>query len=117
MEINTQRIIQTLLRIIHHISDTEYQKRVWIRAEGPEVDDFDETCNWFFDVGDPVLESYKEYGITDDQYQVLKDFRDKFEAFSDENSWPPFFIDTPKWARIVELAKEVLKVFEYKLSQ
>ena len=113
MEINRKQIINTLLRIIDHISDREYQERVWIRGEGPEVDDFDETCCNFFPEGDDVIEKYIDFGITESQHQVLKMFRDKFRAFSDENDLPEEFIDAPEWAEIMNSAKDVLKAFNY----
>jgi hypothetical protein len=107
-------ILSEFLRTVLHISDKEYQKRIWIRGEGPEVDDFDETVCYFFQIGDGILDEYKDFGISEDQYQILKKFRNEFEIFSDENDWPQNFIDTPEWARIMEMAKEVLKAFNYK---
>lgn len=54
---------------IEGISDKEYQKRGWIRGEGLEVDDFDETtCNFFQD-GNGVIQNYKDFGLTDKQHQ------------------------------------------------
>ena len=106
-------ILNEHLRNIYHISDKEYQRRVWIQGKGPECDDFDETCCHFFDDGDPMLENYKDFSITDNQYQILKRFRDRFRSFSDDNYWPPEFIDTPEWNEITEMAKAVLKAFNY----
>ena len=57
-------ILANFLETIEGISDKEYQKRVWIRGEGPEVDDFTETVCHFFDDGDPILKKYKEYSST-----------------------------------------------------
>lgn len=108
-----KQILNSVLETIEGIADKEYQIRVWIRGEGPEVDDFDETCCNFFDDGDPLLENYREFGITETQYLVLKEFRDEFRVFSDENYWPPDFIDTFEWAKIMNLAKDVLKVFNF----
>jgi hypothetical protein len=108
-----KQILNSVLETIEGISDKEYQKRVWIRGAGPEVDDFDETCCNFFGDGDPILENYKEFGLTEAQYLVLKKFRDNFRAFSDENYWFPEFIDTPEWAKIMDLAKDVLKAFNF----
>jgi hypothetical protein len=108
-----RNIINQHLKNIHHISDKEYQKRVWIRGEGPECDDFDETVNYFFGEMDSILDEYKKFWITDSQYQILKKFRDKFRAFSDGHSYEPLFIDTPEWSEITEMAKEVLKAFDY----
>ena len=106
--------METFIRVVDHISDKEYQRRIWIRGEGPECDDFDETCCHFFDDGDPVLENYKDFGITDSQYRILKRLRDQFDVFADENDWPADFIDTQEWDEIVRMAKEVLKAFNYK---
>ncbi len=58
-------ILNQFLRNIFHISEKEYQKRVWIRGEGPECDDFDETVCHFFDDGSPIIDNYQAYGITD----------------------------------------------------
>lgn len=109
-------ILNEHLRNISHIANKEYQKRVWIRGEGPEVDDFDETVCHFFDDGDPVLEKYKEYNITEKQYQLLVQFRDSFESFIDgpRPYLPEDFINTPEWEQIMNLAEDVLKAFDYK---
>jgi len=108
-----KRMLNNLLEIILDISDKVYQKRAWIRGEPPGTD-FDETCCQFADFGDPILENYKDYGITENQYNILKKFRDKFRTFSDDNHWPQKFIDTPEWAIIMNLAKDVLNTFNYK---
>ena len=110
-------ILNLVLGVTADIADKEYQKRVWIRAEGPEWDDFDETCCHFFQEGDGVLEKYKAFGITENQYYILKNFRDVFRAFSNENDLPQEFIDTPEWTRITEMATEVLKAFNYQKSR
>ncbi len=102
------------LKNIQLIADKEYQRRVWIRGEGPECDDFDETCCRFFDDGDSVFQNYKDFWITNNQYEILKKFRDEFEVFADNNNWPQLFIDTPEWDAIVEMAKEVLRAFHYR---
>jgi hypothetical protein len=106
-------VLNEHLRNISHISDEAYQRRVWIRGEGPECNDFDETVCHFFDVGNLILEHYKDYGITDSQYQMLMKFRNEFEAFSDENHFPPEFIASPEWKKIMEMAQEIVKAFNY----
>jgi hypothetical protein len=116
MEIERNQILISFLETIEGISSKEYQRRVWIEGRGPECDDFDETVNWFFDDGRLVLKKYKDFGITDIQYLLLKKFFDEFEAFSDEHDWPPEFIDSPEWTKISEMAKEVLKAFHWKKS-
>jgi hypothetical protein len=100
---NKRYILNEHLKNISHISDKEYQQRVWNRGEGPEVDDFDETVCHFFDDGDPILEKYKDYGITDDQCHLLIKFRAAFDTFvygprpylSEE------FVNTPEWTKVI----------------
>lgn len=112
-EENRRYILNEYLRIIHIISDKDYQRRVWILGES-SGSDFDEICCLFFgDIGDPILEHYKDFWITNSQYCILKKFRDRFSSFSDEHSYEPAFIDTPEWNEITEMAKEVLKSFNY----
>jgi hypothetical protein len=117
MDIDREQILISVLETIEGISDKEYQKRVWILGKGPEVDDFDETvCNFFGD-GDPLIENYKDFGITENQYQLLKKFRDKFNDFCRGPALiyylPQLFINTPEWEEITEMAKEVLKAFKF----
>ncbi|NGX37736.1 MAG: hypothetical protein K1000chlam2_00898 [Chlamydiae bacterium] len=110
-----KQILANFLETIEGISDKEYQKRVWIRGEGPEVDDFTETVCHFFDDGDPILKKYKEYNIIEKQYRLLVQFRKEFESFVDGDRpyLPEEFIDTPEWKQIMSLAKNVLKAFDY----
>jgi len=68
----------------------------------------------FFVMGILFIENYKDFELSDSQYFLLEKFRDKFRAFSDENSHPYEFIDTPEWQKITEIAKDVLKAFDYK---
>lgn len=109
-DINRKQIMEAFIRMIDHISDKEYQKRAWIKGEEA---DFDETVCIFFGEGDSILENYKDFAITETQYRILKKLRDEFRVFADENDWPENFIDTPEWAKIMNLAKEVLKAFNY----
>ncbi len=106
-------ILYEFLRDIWGISDIEYQMRVWIRGEGPECDDFTETVCHFFDVFDFIMDNYGDYGISEEQNQLVRKFGEEFEIFSDQYSEAFEFIDTPKWAEIREKAKEVLKAFNY----
>ena len=110
-------ILNFVIGRVSDVADKDYQRRVWIKGEGPECDDFTETVCQFFDLADPLLEKYKEYHLPENQYQILKNFRDEFEAFSNKNDYPEVFIDTPEWTRITEMAKEVLKAFNYQKSR
>lgn len=116
MKLNNEEKRHTLneyLRHISHFADREYQKRVWIRGEGPECQAFDDAVCDFFDIGDPILDESKEFGITESQYVLLMKLRDEFKKFSDAYDLPEEFIDTPEWQRIMKFAKEVLEHFNY----
>jgi hypothetical protein len=113
LALDRQYILNEFLNNIAGISDKEYQKRIWIRAEGPECNDFDETACHFFQEGDGILEHYKDFGITDAQYQLLMKFRAAFRGFSDENDFPEEFIESPEWKKIMDMAKEILEAFQY----
>jgi hypothetical protein len=114
-EDSRKTILKRCLETIEGISDVEYQKRVWIRGEGPECDDFDEQMVFFFDDGEPIFESYKDFGISDEQYQLLMKFHGVLDVFSDEMLYHPAqeIISDPRWHEIQKMAKEVLKSFDY----
>jgi hypothetical protein len=109
-DIDRKQIMETFIRMIDHISDKEYQKRAWIKGEEA---DFDEAVCLFFGESDSILENYEAFGITEAQYKLLKKLRDKFRIFADKHDFPEEFIDTAEWAKIMALAKEVLKTFNY----
>lgn len=113
LEINRKEVVKGFLQNIYRISDKEYQIRVWIEGRGPECHDFDEAVNEFSGDIDPILENYQDYGVSQTQYHLLKNFRDQFDAFQKINYWPPEFIDSPEWAKIMDLAKDVLKAFNF----
>jgi len=113
MEINRKQVVEGFLQNLYRISSKEYQRRIWIEGAGPECHDFDEAVNDFFDDGEPILQNYQDYGLSQNQYRLLKKFHDEFRIFADNNDFPKEFIDTPEWERIMSLAKDVLEAFDY----
>ena len=109
-----KQILEEFLCNLYIISNKSYQKRVWIEAKGPEVHSFDNAVCDFFDLGEYIFDNYKGYPITEQQ-KLLDKFRKDFETFVDGKRpyLPEDFIDTPEWERIINLAKEVLKAFNY----
>jgi hypothetical protein len=115
---NRKQILDSFIDNIACISDEKYQERVWVRAEGPECDDIDDTICDFFDE-EYVLEKYKDFGITDSQYQLLmslhgklRKFADTFEVYSSEKSTEKL-IQLPQWQEIRDISKNVLKAFNF----
>jgi hypothetical protein len=104
-------ILKELQRDIFHISDKEYQQRVWIRGEGPECDNFDEVVCRYSNTMDSIFEEHEAYGISEIQLSLLKEFHKEFKKFWQENDLPQLFIDTPEWTKITEMAQNILKIF------
>lgn len=69
--VNKKQILGGFLENIYCISDEHYQERVWVRAEGPECDDIDDTICDFFDDGGLILEKYRDFGVTEKQHELL----------------------------------------------
>ena len=113
MHPNNNPTLEAFLEEIVGIADKEYQRRIWIRGEGPECDDFDEAVCRYFNAADSIFEEYKECGISNVQLDLLKKFHEEFKRFWKENDLPQLFIDTPEWTKITLIAKEVLDVFGY----
>jgi hypothetical protein len=113
METNRKQVIEGFLQNLYRISNKEYQQKIWIEGAGPECHDFDEAVNDFFGDGDSILENYQDYGLSQSQYRLLKKFHDEFRIFADKNDLPEEFIDTSEWKRIMDMAKDVLKTFNY----
>lgn len=109
---NRKDILNGLLETIKSISDLEYQRRAWIWGEPPGTD-FDETVNNYSLDAEGILKDYKNFEITEIEFQILKKFDEQFRDFYGKNNWPEQFIDTEEWTKIIKLAKEVLKVFNY----
>jgi hypothetical protein len=112
-EDNRKDILNGFLGTIKSISDIEYQRRAWIRGEPPGTD-FDETVNNYSLDAEGILEHYKDFKITEIEFQILKKFDERFRDFYRRNNWPQRFIDTPEWGKITEMAKEILKEFNCK---
>ena len=108
-----KQILEEFLCNLYIISNKSYQKRVWIEAKGPEVHSFDNAVCDFFDLGEYIFDNYKGYQITEQQQKLLDKCRKEFKAFSEKNDFPEEFIETPEWEGIMNLAKEVLKAFNY----
>ena len=110
------QILISFLETIEGISNKNYQERVWIRGEGPEIDDYTESVCHFFDAGEQIISQYKDYEITDRQLSLLITLRDAIIDFNSNIRFGlgPDFIYSTKWSKITFIAKEVLNAFDYK---
>jgi len=118
--IDRKKIIEEFLKTIYRLSDEKYQERVWLRGEGPECNEIDDTVCDFFDDGNPILERYRDFGITELQYKLLiklhvrlRNFTDTFGVYSDDKSTEEL-LELPEWQEIRVISKSVLKMFDFK---
>jgi len=45
---HNKQILEGFIDIFTRLASKNYQKKIWIKGEGPEVDDFDDTvCDFF----------------------------------------------------------------------
>lgn len=117
-DVEKKQTVNSFIENIAGMSDKGYQERVWVRGEGSECDDIDDTICDFFDE-DYIIEKYQDFGITDKQYEALIKLRDKLRKFTD--TYKVYFpeksteklINIPEWKKIMSLANEVLKAFGY----
>jgi hypothetical protein len=114
-------LLRYLLSLIYGVSSKEYQIRVWINGIGPECQDYDETVCSFFDLAEYVVKNYKDFGLTEYERDILKEFWDEWRKFEDDDFFfsAEFdeFMDTPEWKNIVKKAQEVIKAFKYTYSR
>ena len=120
--INRKQILEEFLKNVAHISDRNYQERVWIRVEGPECNDIDDAVGDFFDDGEFIFETYKEFCITEIQYEKLMILKEKLRFFTDTYGvyYPykstPKLIQMPEWEEIRGLAKNMLEAFNFHME-
>lgn len=111
-----KKILKSFLETVSYIADISYQHRVWIKGEGPECQSFDDLVCDFFDLGEPIFEDHKSFGIFEVQFKILMNFKDDFDLFCDKYDQPVDFIDSSDWKMIVNMAQDVLNAFNYNKS-
>lgn len=110
--------IDGVLSVVKVIQDVEFQKRVWLRGEGPEFSSFGETiCQFFddFDADGLLARSPKESGLSEIQYAKLKEFCDRLSEYSGQTQKFPVPADIladPRWLGICLMAGHVLDAFK-----
>ena len=95
---------------IDPMADREYQIRIWVKGDGPECDSFDETINEFYYFFDILDSNYKEYGLIDEEFKLIRELEEKVDAFCEVT--PVIGIDSeivndPRWVLITEFAKKI----------
>ena len=101
-----------LLQVIKEASDLEYQKRIWVRGEGPEIGSVEEFyCKFFDDLNiEEIFQNYKKYDLTKKQVDLVKKLYKLLDEYSDQIPITPIdreVVGDPRWVRIQDFAKKV----------
>lgn len=98
--------------LLRSMSDIDYQKRVWLRGEGPEVDSYCEFVNNFYSDFQYLFRESETYNLTKAQTKQLQKLYDEFDKFKHTYYDEYEFIDSPEWKEMRELTAETLKVLK-----
>ena len=111
-----------LITCVYRISNLEYQERIWIKHETPDiVDSFEDTTMYFSEDAEIVIENYEErqtIRMSLKQYTMLKKLYkmvDDYESNDDnpycaDGSNDQIVVYHPEWAKVREYAKKVYEV-------
>ena len=103
---------------IQEIANSEFQERVWVRGEGPEVSSFTEAiCRLFDDYNfdDFLDEHWHIFGLSSQLYRMLRKLRNLLNEY-EEKETDAEIVKDEKWDEIREYAKDVLQEFDRELK-
>jgi tetratricopeptide (TPR) repeat protein len=111
--------LQRLFQKLRYFSDKQWQRKLWGEERvSSSSDDLDITIfDFFYEIDCVLLGKEKAVKVTEDQYKLLKEFREKLDHFKDKNkvylNWIPSkeLIELPEWEAIRKLAKVILEFF------
>ncbi len=119
-----EEILKGILSVIENISNAQFQQEAWVNNKVHPYAFFEESMHQLFDDYEfsEVLNNYKTYKISNDQYKILDRFYVLLDQYSDEKmSWlqtvdPKEILIDPRWHEIQKMAKKVLRSFNYKIK-
>ena len=96
---------------IKRLGDIEFQKRVWIKAEGEEIDCLEETCSILFDdhrvLFEQIENKHDQYGIRLEKAKMLTQLKTMMDEMRNQGLlWEPDILQDPKWLVVVEAAAQ-----------
>lgn len=103
---------QQVLECLRELADAEFQERVWVRGEGPEVSSFSELVSQLFD--DTTLGDRLESGETvfgRDADAVLNELSLLLDCF-DANIDPDALLRHPRWTTVRQVAARAVELIE-----
>ena len=108
--------LRRILEATRDLADEQYQERVWVRGEGPEVDSSTEAvCRLVddYDLATFLDEAAKNAWVSKDQIAALQrlDVALARHASNGEDPDDATRIQSPGWKKIRKLAKATLEAF------
>jgi hypothetical protein len=106
--------IAVVIKVLEEFSSQEFQERVWLKGEGPEVSSYEEAVNRFFDdyAADQLIDvQWRQAGLTKDKQKKLAAFRDALGAFDKlvpKVPHPQEILANPEWDRVRAAARIAL---------
>ena len=105
-------------QIVEPLGNPEYQERVWVRGEGPEISSYDEATMYFNEDCERIFENPEYYeGINKENIKLLQILYNMIAAFDEHiaNTTSEYttraehkmILSDPKWHEIQNFAKLV----------
>lgn len=116
-----EEVLEGMLSVIEKISNVQFQQKAWVENKVHQYAFFEETMHQLFDDYElaDILNNYKLYGISNEQYKILNEFYKVLDRYSDEKmSWlqttdPKQVLADSRWHEVQKMAKGVLKAFNF----
>jgi hypothetical protein len=109
--------LRRILDVTRDLADEAYQERVWVRAQGPEVDSSTEALVRLlhdYELKDFITEAGAKGWVSNDQLAALRRLEnalDRYAAHDRGSGDDAARIISPAWRRIRKLAHATLETF------
>lgn len=108
-----------LIPLLEILSDPEYQKKIWLKKIGPEIDSYNECIGEFFELSEAFLPNKEMQEILGPKsYEILKNLSDQIKAFhhtlkGKDKQNIELILSSPKWHVIQNLSKDLYTILKY----
>lgn len=113
----TENIYRLIESCLEELSDIEFQKRVWVRGEGPEVSSYSEAVCQLFDdtaIGDFLDDTENGVVLSEELDSLLRELSNILDLI-DYRIGASNIIKHPHWPKVRQLAADALKAL-YKIN-
>lgn len=121
---NIRAFYQFLDQMLKPLGDPDYQERVWVKGEGPEVDDYDEAVMYFIERCEEIFDDSNRYeGVDDVIQESLKKLHNRICQFNTnvasetQQGRDDKIIAHPEWIEIQKMADQTYKIIISRLKE